>query len=156
MSYKEEQESIRREIEVLDGQIAALEKLFNANPSAKKYSRSHDSFGYDNPFGGVRRDEQDKYALRCMAYQYGIPYNNESVLYLRYKILVKQRDRYRIKLRESETSRNIDKALDFVDSIIPEHVSGRVYRVKNIDSCLLAWVVYAIFGLIFLMMIGIL
>lgn len=39
------------------------------------------------------------------------------------------------KLKESKTSRKISNTLEYIGSITPQHVGGRVYKVENGDGC---------------------
>lgn len=54
---------------------------------------------------------------------------------LEYKLCKYRKKELEYKLKESKTDRNVLKTLDFIDSITPRHVSGRVYEVKNGDGC---------------------
>ena len=145
MSYETEQAQLKRKVEELNVKIKELECHFQLYPAEKRKLYGRFSESMERPL------------LEMRAHDLGIfDSSNDSDLYLTYRILVSLRSRYMCRLKESKTERNIGKAIDFVDSITPKQVSGRLYRVENMDGCLLTWLVFAIFGLIFLMMVGVL
>ena len=86
---------------------------------------------------GQRLDEYKRIQYeRILQYKYNdYDTSNWSTLYLEYKIFKNKKDELMYKLTESKTQRNISKTVNYIGSITPQHVSGRVYKVENGDGC---------------------
>ena len=131
MSYEAEQEQFAKELESVKSRFEDLDNYFKQNPSEKE-KRSGYSFGSDSVVENYQRQQYE----RILIEKYFDSDNyNCSTLYLEYKICKYRMAELQAKLKESETSRNISKTVDYIGSITPQHVSGRVYKVENGDGC---------------------
>ena len=125
MSYEQEQAKYKEQLDKVIRRIEELDNAFAKHPDLK-YSSNR----------GFRGNLQEEYLKMILQQNYG-DYNthNDSVYMLEYKLCQYEKSNLVIKLNESKTDRNISKTLDFIDGIIPRHVSGRVYEVKDGDGC---------------------
>ena len=126
MSYESEQIEFQKELEQIRARFEALDKYFELHPEEKKKG-----FG-SSSFGDYTRMQYEQILQR--------KYNDYdiygwSTLYLEYKICRYRKNELEYNLKESKTHRNISKTVDFIGSITPQHVSGRVYKVENGDGC---------------------
>ena len=139
MSYESEQIELKKELEETNARLDALEKYFEQNPQEKfRYSSGKVPSNYSETI--LSRSHLDKY--KRMQYEQILQYkyydydtSNWSTLYLEYKILKNKKEELLCKLSESKTQRNISKTVNYIGSITPQHVSGRVYKVENGDGC---------------------
>ena len=131
MSYEAEQEQYAKELESVKSRYEALDNYFKQNPNEKE-KRSGYSFGSDSVVGNYQRQQYEQILQR----KYN-DYDNYgwSTLYLEYKICKYRKNELEYNLKESKTHRNISKTVDYIGSITPQHVSGRVYKVENGDGC---------------------
>lgn len=148
MSYENEQEQFAKELERVKSRFETLDNYFKQNPSEKEkrsypYGSDYGSNRIDRLLSGAderllfaAEDYKRQQYVRFLAAKYNDYGNyNYSALYLEYKICKYRMAELQSKLKESKTSRNISKTVDFIGSIIPQHVSGRVYKVENGDGC---------------------
>ena len=131
MSYESEQEQFAKELESVKFRFEVLDNYFKQNPSEKE-KRRDDSFGSDPVVENYKRQQYEQILIR----KYFDSDNYRcSTLYLEYKICKYRMAELLSKLKETKTSRNISKTVDYIGSITPQHVSGRVYKVENGDGC---------------------
>lgn len=139
MSYESERLELKKELEETNARLDALEKYFELNPQEKfRYSSTGVPSNYSKTI--LSRNRLDEYKRiqyeRILQYKYNdYDTSNWSTLYLEYKIFKNKKDELMYKLTESKTQRNISKTVNYIGSITPQHVSGRVYKVENGDGC---------------------
>ena len=131
MSYEAEQEQFAKELESVKSRFEVLDTYFKQNPSEKE-KRSGYTFGGDSVVENYKRQQYEQILIQKY---FDSDNYNCSTLYLEYKICKYRMAELQSKLKESKTSRNISKTVDYIGSITPQHVSGRVYKVENGDGC---------------------
>lgn len=60
---------------------------------------------------------------------------NYSTLYLEFLIFSFRKSELENKLDQSKVGRSVEKTMDFIVGITPQHVSGRIYKVEDGDGC---------------------
>lgn len=122
MNFEQEQAEYRKQLEEVTERLIELENAFIKYPKLKF-----------SPNGGIG-NVQEEYLKMILQQKYGdFSTSGDSVFMLEYKLCIHRQRDLEIKLKESKTDRNILKTLNYIDGIIPEHVSGRVYKVG--DGC---------------------
>ena len=134
MSYEQDNIKMKQELDILEQRFQVLKKYFDDNPNAK---RKQVGFG---GLGGVTNSFEDsitrsQYERILQNNYYHYPSYNESALYLEFKIITFRIAEIKSKLKESKAQRSISKTMDYIGSITPQHVSGRIYKVENGDGC---------------------
>lgn len=132
MSYESEQKQFAKELESLQSRLEVLDNYFKQNPSEKERKRSSYTFGNSSVVENYIRQQYEQILIQKY---FDSDNYNCSTLYLEYKICKYKIVELQSKLRESKTSRNISKTLEYIGSITPQHVSGRTYKVENGDGC---------------------
>lgn len=125
MGYEEEQADYRKQLMAVDERIKMLDELFEMQPSLKK--SAHNIFDIS--------PEEEYYKIILRDKFYDTDTNGDSSLMLEYKLCKHMKDELEFKLSETKASRNVLKALNFIEGITPQHVSGRIYEVKDGDGC---------------------
>ena len=106
---------------VLIQRIKNLEQHFKDYPNDKFKSNDED----------VKKRNAYKQILKSQFGDTDTNLHMYSIKYLEYKIF-----KYILAQKEYEQSQTkVDKALNYIGSITPQHVSGRIYRVENGDGC---------------------
>ena len=124
MSYEQEQKQYREQLDKVNARIKILESLFLNAPHLKRR------------YGLNRVSAQEEYLMMILKHNYGdYSVSDDSIYMLEYKLCQYQKKELEYKLRESRTERNVSKTFDFIDGIIPRHVHGRIYEVKDKDGC---------------------
>ena len=122
MTYEEENAALKKEIDSLQTKIKIYKEFFDKNPSAKK--------------GGDDLWSTQRYLLTKTAESYGIyDSSQDSDSYLQYRILCAKHTSLSARLDQSKIGRAAYDGLDFLASITPQHVSGKIYKVENNDGC---------------------
>ena len=126
MSYESEQIEFQKELEQIKARYEALDKYFELHPDEKKKGWGANSFGdYTRmQYEQILQRKYNDYDI------YGW-----STLYLEYKVCKYRKNELEYNLKESKTHRKISKTVDYIGSITPQHVSGRIYKVENGDGC---------------------
>lgn len=125
MSYETDQIEYKKQLDAINSRIKDLDTLFSKSPNLK--------FTSYRPFSENTQEEYYKIILRN---KYGdFSTQNDSLLMVEYKICQYRKKELEYKLKETKTSRNLCKTIDYLDGITPRHVSGRVYEVKDGDGC---------------------
>ena len=130
MSYTTEQLEYQKQLDQVNKKLNELNALLSQHPELKT--------DYSNNFS------PEKAYYQSILSSHGISTWGDSELMLESKILTLKKSELEYRLKESKFSRNIGKISD----IIPQHVSGRVYSVKDGDGC-------GLFCLLFLIVDGI-
>lgn len=124
MTYEEEQKSLKIECERLQTEYDTLKAYFEAHPDRKKKPLG---------FGG---DYTNRYILEKNAEANNIyDHYSDSDDYLYFRIISARLSRCKYKLTQSKTSRNVEKTMNFIGGITPQHVGGRRYKVEDGDGC---------------------
>ena len=127
MSYENEQIEFQKELEQIKARYEVLHEYFELYPNEK-----NKGIGSTNVVDDYKRMQYEK-ILQCKYNDYDT--YGWSSLYLEYKICKYRKNELEYNLKESKTHRNISKTVDFIGSITPQHVSGRLYKVENGDGC---------------------
>ena len=135
MSYEQEQAEYAKQLEVVTNRIVELESILNIDPS--------DRYTPISPF-----TDKEKECLYMLHRQNcDNLYIYDGTLYVvEYKLCKLKIRELEAKLGESKTDRNILKSVRFVGGIIPRHVSGRVYEVKDGDGCAMVCLCFSLFS----------
>ena len=128
MSYESEQIEFAKELETLKVQVEYMDKYFTANPNAK--NKQYNRFGIPSESTALRWQSE-----KILREKYQDQQTDYSLEYLNYKILKHRKAELEYKLSLTKGQRNVSKAIDFIEGITPQHVSGRVYQVKDGDGC---------------------
>ena len=147
MSYESEQMKFNAELDFLKVQVEKLDMYFSKNPNAK--IRRYNYYGISTETFSDRWQREK--ILKDKYHDYKTDYSLE---YLDYKILKYRKAELEYKINQTKGQRTLDKALDYVDSITPQHVSGRVYQVKNGDGCGVFCLWFMIIDAIFVLILG--
>lgn len=135
MNYEEEQAEYKKQHEQISRRLLILEEMFNENPNLRFRSSLYSSKIYrvDDRYENARRDVLEA----ILRNQYGDFSSSfgDSELMLEYKLCIHRKKFLELKIKESKADRKVQKTFDYIDGIIPEHVSGRVYKVKDGDGC---------------------
>lgn len=135
MSYTTEQLEYKKQLEQVNKTLNELNTLLSQHPELKTdYS--------DNL-------TPQKAYYKSILNSHGISTWYDSELMLESKILTLKKKELEYKLKESKLSRNIDK----ISNMIPQHVSGRVYAVKDGDGCGLFCLLFVIIDAIIVFII---
>lgn len=126
MSYESEQKQYAEELEKLTGRYEALKQFFADNPGKKENETSYLN-GRD--YGRMQYEQ----ILEKKYYYYD--HRKYSTLYLEFLILCFRISELEYKLKQSKVSRGVEKTVDFIGGITPQHVSGRIYKVEDGDGC---------------------
>ena len=121
MDYEEENIQLQKELDSLWVVIKPMKEYFEQHPEMKK--------GDSN--WSINRQLLEKKAQSLFIYDY---YDN-SDSYLEFRILCMQYASIKNRLNKGKAHRIISDSADFMASITPQHVSGRVYKVENGDGC---------------------
>jgi len=134
MSYEQDNIKMKKELEILEPRFQVLKKYFDENPNAK---RKQVGFGGGRGVTSSLEDSvtRTQYERILQNKYFHYPSWDESTLYLEYKIIAFRIADIKSKLNESKSQRNISKTMDYIGSITPQHVSGRIYKVENGDGC---------------------
>ncbi len=131
MSYESEQEQFSRELEKIKFRFEVLDDYFKQNPREKE--KQKDSIGDSESFVECYKRQQYEQTLNKKYLDFDN--YNCSTLFLEYKICKYRMAELQSKLKESKTTRNIIKTVDYIGSITPQHVSGRIYKIENGEGC---------------------
>ena len=120
MGNTQNRQQLEAELDVLKVRFNQLDQYFKKNPGKKL---SH--FGEPNsPYVKILEQKYHDYeTIGC------------SNLYLEYKFIVHRMTEIEFELNASKTQKAVANTVDFIGSIAPQHVSGRVYKVENGDGC---------------------
>lgn len=121
--YEKEQKALLAECDKLQKQFDMLKAYFDANPQAKKTS-GFPSWTYQTE---ILRKQAEKYGI------FDTYYNSDEYLY--YRIIAARLGICKYRLRQSKASRAFEDTIKFIGSIMPQHVSGRIYKVENGNGC---------------------
>lgn len=147
MSYEQEQAEYRKQLEKIEKRIKELDSVFREYPNLKFSDRKFGGREY-NVFDLNLNEEYLRSILRD---NYGdVSTWDDSVLMLEYKLCKHKKRELEFKLKESKTDRRVYKTLDFIDGIIPRHVSGGKYYVKDGDGCAIFYLWLLVVGAIIL------
>lgn len=129
MSYESDQIQYQKELEQIKDRLEILDKYFVIHPYEKKKDFARNEYLGDYDCTRIQYEQilQRKYN--------DFDTCGWSVCYLEYKICLHRKYELEYKLKESKSHRNISKTINFLESITPQHVSGRVYKVENGDGC---------------------
>jgi len=127
MSYETEQIQYAKELKDVERDFDILDKFLKEHPELKVKQR----YGFDIHFDA----EEYKYKKILENKYHVFDTYNDSKYMLQYRILKHRKDELEYNLQRSKTSRNIDKAVNYIGSITPQHVSGRMYKVENGAGC---------------------
>jgi len=123
MSYTEENKKLQEEVAKLQESYDALNEYFKQNPLAK---HNNSMLGYS----------ANRYMLEKQAEHYDIfPSSGDSDDYIAFQIIAVRLARAKYRLNQSKAGRAISDGIEFMGSITPQHVSGRLYKVENGDGC---------------------
>jgi len=122
MGYEEDNTKMRTELSVLEKEYERLDRYFKVNPGAK--TSRNEGYFERLKYEEILRKEYNEYNTL-----------NDSILYMQFKIIKYRINHLKYSLNQSKTQRAISKSADFMGSITPQHVSGRVYKVENGDGC---------------------
>lgn len=126
MSYELEQKQYSEELGKLKGRYELLKQFFADNPD-KKDNKASCLHGRD--YGRMQYEQiLEKKYLYYDHYKY-------STLYLEFLILSFRKSELENKLDQSKVGRSVEKTMDFIGDITPQHVSGRIYKVEDGDGC---------------------
>lgn len=126
MSYELEQKQYAEELEKLKGRYELLKQFFANNPDKKENKTSYLN---SRDYGRMQYKQilENKYSYYDH-YKY-------STVYLEFLILSFRKSELESKLDQSKVGRSVEKTLDFIGGITPQHVSGRIYKVEDGDGC---------------------
>ena len=127
MSYESEQKQYAEELETIKKRHDALKLYFDNNPNKKDHFTPSRERLNDYTRLQYERVLENKYNY-FEHYKY-------STLYLEYLILSLRKSELERNLNQSKLGRNMSKTADFIGSITPQHVSGKIYKVENGDGC---------------------
>lgn len=134
MTYEEEQIKYAEELKEVSAKIKALDAIFD-NPKqidakiAILYDELYPTFGIGHSlFMDYNRPRKIAELKQRLTYEYRSNKLRKDELIRLLSQSPSERTGYNIK-------KNIVKSAEFVASITPQHVSGRVYKVENGDGC---------------------
>lgn len=126
MSYELEQKQYSEELGKLKGRYELLKQFFADNPDKKENKAS---YLHGRDYGRMQYEQiLEKKYLYYDHYKY-------STLYLEFLILSFRKSELENKLDQSKVGRSVEKTMDFIGDITPQHVSGRIYKVEDGDGC---------------------
>ena len=132
MTYEEEQLKYAEELKQVSSELKGLEDIFS--DSALVDAKIWEIYKQVNPL-------EMKYQLSSTRYQQKIQtfklllesdYHKKKNRKKELERLLSQTPAERIK---ENVKNNIGKTAEYIASITPQHVSGRIYRVENGDGC---------------------
>lgn len=141
MNYEEENEELAKQLKELSIQIEQYKAYFESHPNAKTDYNQITS--------------TDRVMLEMTAQKMGIYSSmSDSDEYLVYKILCAKYEKIKYRLSQGKAKRALVDGVTFVDSITPQHVSGKVYKVENSDGCgmFILWFLIIDFFILLIMM----
>lgn len=123
--YEEENKKLQKRLDEIEPVVQKLKIYFENHPDRKNDSSS---YFHKSP---------QRYLMEEIAKSkyYIYNYDNYSDEYLQYLILEAEISEIKHRLSKSSASRALYDGVEFMGSIAPQHVSGRVYKVENGDGC---------------------